>query len=265
MDTLETLLREYGFRGRARRVRCFAHTLNLTAKATIRQFERKKGKKKNRNDNENEPDFDELPLLESIIADEDDNSECDDAGDESDHDDNPALIDIEDAEDGSDEGVRSKEEIVNVFETLTVEEQERWKMEVKPIRSAIYKVSQRWCDNVYSRDSYQQTRRIAFKIINSPTLLLPQWHDLLRREAPSRFHERSLPHDVSTCWNSTFNHLAAFSDLQTYIDKFTSIRDHGLREFELTREEWECVRQLVKVLQVSRPLYLLYVCATDTV
>ena len=103
----------------------------------------------------------------------------------------------------------------------------------------------------YSRDSYQQTRRIAFKIINSPTLLLPQWHALLQRDAPARFHERTLPRYVSTRWNSTFDHLAAFIDLQTYVDEFTSVRDHGLREFELNGEEWECITQLVKVLQVS--------------
>ena len=45
MDALEVLLQEHGFRGPARRVRCFAHTLNLTAKATLRQFEKiKKGR-----------------------------------------------------------------------------------------------------------------------------------------------------------------------------------------------------------------------------
>lgn len=101
-----------------------------------------------------------------------------------------------------------------------------------------------------SQMTHVQTRRIAFKIINSPTLLLPQWHALLEREAPSQFHGRSLPRDVSTRWNSTFDHLAAFVQLQDYIDKFTGIREHGLREFELTREEWDCVGQLVKLLQV---------------
>jgi len=52
-------------------------------------------------------------------------------------------------------------------------------------------------------------------------------------------------------WNSTFNHLATFIELETYVDKFTSVRDHGLWNLELTREEWECIKQLVKVLQVS--------------
>ena len=55
---------------------------------------------------------------------------------------------------------------------------------------------------------------------------------------------------VKLCENSC-NHLAAFLELQTYVDKFTNVQDHSLWEFELTREEWECVTQLVKVLQVS--------------
>lgn len=95
-----------------------------------------------------------------------------------------------------------------------------------------------------------QTRRIAFKIINSPTLLLPQWHTLLKREAHSQFHRCSLPRDVSTRWNSMFDHLAAFVQLQDYINKFTQIHKHGLQEFELMREEWDCVGRLVKLLQV---------------
>ena len=98
---------------------------------------------------------------------------------------------------------------------------------------------------------FDKTRRIAFKVINSPTLLPPQWHALLEHEAPVKYHGRSIPHDVSTRWNSTFDHLVAFVELQDYVDKFTGIQEHGLWQFELMREEWDGVKQLVKVLQVS--------------
>jgi hypothetical protein len=139
MDELENLLRAYGFRGRARRVRCFAHTLNLAAKATIRQFERKKGNRKKRKDNDEVPDFEDLPLLESIAEEDSDDELDDDLIDEIEM---PGLVDIEeDAEDGSNEAVQDEEEIVNVFATLTNEEKERWKTEVMPIRSALSKVS----------------------------------------------------------------------------------------------------------------------------
>jgi len=49
-----------------------------------------------------------------------------------------------------------------------------------------------------------------------------------------------LPHDISTWWNSTYDHLAVVVELCNYIDQFTCVREHGLREFELTRQEWEC-------------------------
>jgi len=138
MDSLEILLAEYGFRGHARRVRCFAHTLNLTAKATLRQFEKKKGNKKKCTDDDNEtPDFDELPLLEPLADSEDSDSDVDDN-------DLPELEELSesiDEEEGEERAARDEEEIVNVFQTMTNEEQERWKAEVKPIRSALHKVS----------------------------------------------------------------------------------------------------------------------------
>jgi len=68
-----------------------------------------------------------------------------------------------------------------------------------------------------------QTWRIAFKVINSLTLLLPQWHALLEREVPTPLHGRVLPWYVSTQWNSTYNHLVAVFELREYIDWFTGI------------------------------------------
>ena len=134
MDTLEILLHKYGFRGRARRVHCFAHTLNLVAKATVCQFKRKKGKKKRRSD-EDTPDFDELPLLEAVVD-----------WNESDNDQSMDLPDLEEITDtaddeGPEEAENDEDEIVNVFGTLTEEEQARWKAEVRPIQSALFKVS----------------------------------------------------------------------------------------------------------------------------
>jgi len=105
-------------------------------------------------------------------------------------------------------------------------------------------------------DTLQQTRRIAFKIINSPTLLLLEWLALLECEALTPLHGHMIPRDVSTWWNSTYDHLAAVFELRDYIDRFTSIREHGLREFELTGEEWECVKQLVKVHVMDSSWYL---------
>jgi len=91
--------------------------LNLVAKATVHQFERKKGKKKRHSDNEDTLDFDELPLLEAVVD-----------WNESDDDQSIDLPDLEEIADtannkGPEEAAKDEDEIVNVFETLTEEEQ----------------------------------------------------------------------------------------------------------------------------------------------
>ena len=56
----------------------------------------------------------------------------------------PDLEDLPEIIGDDDDGEKAEmdeEEIVNVFGTLTEEEQERWKDDVKPIRSALHKVS----------------------------------------------------------------------------------------------------------------------------
>ena len=88
------------------------------------------------NDISETPKFDDLPLLEPINIDA-----------ESDTDDwskmeMPDLEDLSEMIDEDDEVKESKdkEEIVNVFKTLMVEEQEHWKEQAKPLCSALFKV-----------------------------------------------------------------------------------------------------------------------------
>lgn len=54
----------------------------------------------------------------------------------------PDLLDlaINDDDDGE-KNVRDEEEIVTIFQVLTPEEHEQWKEEVRPLRSALFKVS----------------------------------------------------------------------------------------------------------------------------
>jgi len=99
MDALEVLLSEHRFRGRARRVRCFAHTLNLAAKAILRQFEKAKGKGKKHPSGEDSHafDFDDLPSLVPIDEDDEDEDEDDGLsdGDKTDLDDIEEMFDDE--------------------------------------------------------------------------------------------------------------------------------------------------------------------------
>ena len=139
MDALEVLLREHQFRGRARRVRCLAHTLNLAAKAILRQFEKAKGKgKKHPSGEDSQPfDSDDLPSLAPIDEDDDDDDNGSSAGDKTNLDDLEEMFDVEGNEN---QDTRNEEEINNLFEAMSVAEQEQWKEQVKPLRSALQKV-----------------------------------------------------------------------------------------------------------------------------
>ncbi|KAJ3765326.1 hypothetical protein FB446DRAFT_628334, partial [Lentinula raphanica] len=79
------------------------------------------------------------------------------------------------------------EGFVAVLDEMTAEEREEWHRDVEPIKSALYK-----------------TRKIAYKIINSPTLLLSKWREQL---SSTDFANRTLLRDVSTRWNSTHDML----------------------------------------------------------
>ncbi len=50
----------------------------------------------------------------------------------------------------------------------------------------------------------KKLRKLAFDLKNSPTILLPAWYKILAIHCLS---PHMMPHDVSTCWNLTFNML----------------------------------------------------------
>ncbi|KAE9384407.1 hypothetical protein BT96DRAFT_771569, partial [Gymnopus androsaceus JB14] len=89
---------------------------------------------------------------------------------------------------------------VEVLQEMTEEEREQWKQDVEPVRMALFKA-----------------RKISFKIINSTTLLLPRWREQV---AHTEFKDRTLPRDVATRWNSTYDMLAAFVEMKDPVMKF---------------------------------------------
>jgi hypothetical protein len=210
MEALSTLLREYGFRGWACHVHCFVHTLNLTAKATIREFERKKGKKKTCTDDNDDPDFDDLPLLESVIAADESDNDGSNMGEEPDDSEIPGLIDTDDDGD-REEAVNDEEEIINVFETLTVDKRERWKAEVKPLLTALYKVSLNWCDmpithvihfnRLITSLSRLSTPQLSFSHNGTPSSNMKR----LPNSTSTHFHRTSRP--AGTRHSTTWLHL----------------------------------------------------------
>ncbi|KAG1853541.1 hypothetical protein C8R48DRAFT_565340, partial [Suillus tomentosus] len=65
-------------------------------------------------------------------------------------------------------------------------------------------------------------RKVAFKLINSTTILLPAWHEALRSlDMPVTL----MPRDVATRWNSTFDMLKYALEHRKAVDVVTQCRD----------------------------------------
>jgi hypothetical protein len=91
-------------------------------------------------------------------------------------------------------------------------------------------------------------RKLAYKMINSTTVLLPAWKKILEE---LKMKERLMPRDVKTWWNSTFTMLDFALEYQKAIDLMTGGRGNGLRALEMREEEWAIAGQLRKVLKAS--------------
>ena len=62
---------------------------------------------------------------------------------------------------------------------------------------------------------------------------------------------RTLPRDVATRWNSTFDMLDFALRYRAGIDVVTDKNKLGLGQYALGDEEWELLKQLRDVLKVS--------------
>ena len=104
-------------------------------------------------------------------------------------------------------------------------------------------------------DAYHvhQIRKLAFKTINSTTLLLPAWAHCLE---DLELELKLIPCDVTTWWNSTYDMLSFVLEHQKAIDNYTGDQKNELQGFELTVEEWEVVKQLCDILEVTSTEFL---------
>jgi hypothetical protein len=91
-------------------------------------------------------------------------------------------------------------------------------------------------------------RKLAFKIINSTTLLLPVWKETLE---DLDLAVRLMPRDVRTRWNSTYDVISFALEYRDAITSLTADRTNKLREFELSSEEWDIADELAETLKVS--------------
>ena len=110
------------FAGTNTQVRCFAHTVNLTAKGVLRPFEPKKPKS---DVSQSTTDFEAAEL----------------AGGSNDLGLEELRAELRDLEENGDQGTDDLEGFVEVLNEMTEDEREEWNEAVQPLRSALVKVS----------------------------------------------------------------------------------------------------------------------------
>ena len=93
-----------------------------------------------------------------------------------------------------------------------------------------------------------QLRKSAFAIKNSSTIILPKWYLIL---SDLELDSRMMPRDVQMRWNSTFDMLNFAVEYREALDAITGDRDMKLRQYELSKEDWNIATQLRDVLKVS--------------
>lgn len=126
------------------------------------------------------------------------------------------------------------------MEELTAAEREKLKESILPVSHALVKV--------WKREAYQQLQKVSFAMINSTTILLPAWKELLE---DLELKVKLMPRDVHMRWNSTHAMLSFLLEYWTAIEHITSERKNKLQWFELSKEEWDIARELSDTLKVG--------------
>ncbi|KAF8697764.1 hypothetical protein AX14_001188 [Amanita brunnescens Koide BX004] len=89
--------------------------------------------------------------------------------------------------------------------------------------------------------------KLAFKIINSMTILLLEWHQMLER---LKLWCHNMLRNIQTHCNLTYDMLVFALEYCSAVESLTQIRDLGLRRYELGPEEWALAQQLANMLKV---------------
>ncbi|KAF6744789.1 hypothetical protein DFP72DRAFT_825141 [Ephemerocybe angulata] len=206
------------FQGPINQTRCFLHIVNLVARTTIRLFD--------------PPSVDKTASLDDAqqaLQDLAQNLDLEEAETRTQRAQEPGDGAVEEGLD--DEQLDgSVEGWVDERLMLSSAAREKLDADIHPVRMAIVKL-----------------RKFAYAVLHSSTLLLPLWFEILESLGLS---PRTMPRDVATRWNSTYDMLSFALEYRQAIARMSADADTGLRRFELDRKEWEIVGQLVEVLKV---------------
>ena len=217
------------FPGKANQTRCFNHILSLTAKTVTKQFDVP---------TKNGGDVSEAERALNELA----------KGLEQEEDQVRQRMRLEEDDEEEDDNV---EGWIDEQHLLTEDELNELNKSILPVRMLIVKVSISLTTSAWGMNlmvsAWIQLRKLAYKIVNSSTLLLPKWKKHL---AALKMEERLMPQDVRTHWNSTFKMLEFAMRHRKLLDLLCADRANGLRDLKLKPEEWKIAGQLRDVLKV---------------
>ena len=87
---------------------------------------------------------------------------------------------------------------------------------------------------------------------DSTTIILPQWFTTLEELV---LHQRMMPRDVTTRWDSTFDMLDFAVEYREALESITGNQRMKMRQYELTEEDWVIATQLRDALKVRLSNY----------
>ncbi|KAG1777141.1 hypothetical protein EV702DRAFT_970247 [Suillus placidus] len=172
---LEDLVAHFG--GESARTHCFLHVVNLIAKSLIKEFDLPK-KKADEVLSRAEEDMQEFTT-------------------DIEWEDQITVAENRDGDPNSDKFDNTEGWVDEMSELMDVKRKEL-QTNIQPIRLLLVKL-----------------RKLAYKMIHSMTLILPEWKLTL---AELKLPERIMPRDVSTRWNSTFDMLLFAIEYRAAID-----------------------------------------------
>jgi len=100
-----------------------------------------------------------------------------------------------------------------------------------------------------------QVRKLSFAIIHSTTIALPAWRQICYELG---LKERLIPRDVVTRWNSTYDMMKFVLAYREAIDMITADKGLKLRRYELDNDDWVIIKDLVSILEVRCPHFILH-------
>ncbi|KIL63555.1 hypothetical protein M378DRAFT_79529 [Amanita muscaria Koide BX008] len=195
------------------RVRCFNHTIQLSAKALLKPFDAspKDNDDLDKHSGNDDEDFEEGH--EMVYEDPEDSANDDDNDNEEDSEE-AEEVEAEDPLDVLDEQARGQ-----LLE-----------------------------DTVAVRATLNKIRKLSFAIIHSTTIALPVWRKTCTAH---KLAVRLIPRDVKTRWNSTYDMAKVALKYRPAIDDITANKSSKLRKYELDDDDWKIIGDLLRVLKVS--------------